>query len=75
MFHMVSSQTWTGLILYRQGLNYLHGSELEVHGRLKTTNCVIDSRWVAKLTDYGLRRFKKGEKSPEEVGEDKYYTG
>ncbi|CAG5136001.1 unnamed protein product, partial [Candidula unifasciata] len=56
------------------GLNYLHSSELEVHGRLKTTNCVIDSRWVAKLTDYGLKRFKKGEKSSDEIGEDKYYT-
>ncbi|XP_059142324.1 receptor-type guanylate cyclase gcy-28-like isoform X2 [Physella acuta] len=56
------------------GLNYLHTSELGVHGRLKTSNCVVDSRWVAKLTDFGLKRFKKGEKPADDTSTDKYYT-
>ncbi|KAH9507560.1 Nitrogen permease reactivator protein [Bulinus truncatus] len=56
------------------GLNYLHTSELGHHGHLKTSNCVVDSRWVAKLTDFGLQRFKKGEKPAEDTSSDKYYT-
>ena len=37
-----------------QGMCFLHGSELEVHGRLKSSNCVVDSRFTLKLTDFGL---------------------
>ena len=29
-----------------------------MHGNLKSSNCVIDSRWVLKLTDFGLYHFK-----------------
>ena len=32
---------------------FLHASPLRVHGRLSSTNCVIDSRFALKLTDYG----------------------
>ena len=32
------------------GLTYLHNSEIESHGRLKSTNILIDNRWTAKLT-------------------------
>ncbi|KAK3769309.1 hypothetical protein RRG08_011981 [Elysia crispata] len=56
------------------GLHYLHNSELGVHGNLRASNCVIDSRWVAKLTDFGLRRFRRGEKRGEGVSDDKYYS-
>lgn len=38
-----------------EGLNFLHSSPIEFHGRLKSTNCVIDRRLVVKLTDYGLK--------------------
>ena len=40
-----------------QGMYYLHGSGLGVHGKLKSTNCLVDSRWVLKITDYGLNPF------------------
>lgn len=34
-------------------MSYLHSSNIEVHGRLKSTNCVVDNRMVVKITDFG----------------------
>uniref|UniRef100_A0AAY5EF48 Guanylate cyclase n=1 Tax=Electrophorus electricus TaxID=8005 RepID=A0AAY5EF48_ELEEL len=36
-----------------KGMSYLHSSNIEMHGRLKSTNCVVDSRMVVKITDFG----------------------
>lgn len=41
-----------------RGMRYLHGSSLRVHGSLSSRNCVVDARWVLKVTDYGLQAFK-----------------
>lgn len=41
-------------------MTYLHDSPLRCHGNLCTANCLIDSRWVVKLSDFGLYAFKKG---------------
>lgn len=41
------------LLMYYQGIRYIQGSVMRVHGNLKSGNCVIDSRWVLKITDYG----------------------
>ena len=38
---------------------FLHASEIGFHGRLKSTNCVIDGRFMVKITDYGLRSLHK----------------
>ncbi|XP_076338996.1 uncharacterized protein LOC143240447 [Tachypleus tridentatus] len=38
-----------------EGMKYIHDSSLEYHGRLKSTNCVIDGRFMVKITDYGLK--------------------
>jgi len=35
-------------------MSYLHGSDIKSHGNLKSSNCVVDSRFVLKLTDFGL---------------------
>lgn len=40
------------------GMCYLHNSEHLYHGRLKSNNCLVDSRFCVKLTDFGLRKFK-----------------
>ena len=54
-------------------MQYLHGSVIKVHGCLKSSNIVIDSRLVCKITDFGLVKFKAGRKLPEEVGADYRY--
>lgn len=39
-------------------MSFLHGSAIHSHGNLKSTNCVVDSRFVLKITDYGLASFR-----------------
>ena len=34
----------------------MHNSSIGYHGRLKSTNCLVDNRWVLKVTDYGIAR-------------------
>uniref|UniRef100_A0A3P8TXF9 Guanylate cyclase n=1 Tax=Amphiprion percula TaxID=161767 RepID=A0A3P8TXF9_AMPPE len=41
-----------------RGMSYLHQHRL-CHGRLKSLNCVLDDRWVCKITDYGLRMYRR----------------
>lgn len=52
--------TFFSLLITRQGVIYLHESPIRFHGSLCTSNCLVDSRWVVKLTDFGLFAFKKG---------------
>lgn len=41
-----------------RGMIYLHDSDIVYHGNLKPSNCLIDSRWVLQISDFGLRQFK-----------------
>uniref|UniRef100_A0A8C1WU23 Guanylate cyclase n=1 Tax=Cyprinus carpio TaxID=7962 RepID=A0A8C1WU23_CYPCA len=41
-----------------KGMNYLHNSYIGSHGNLKSSNCVVDSRFVLKIADYGLASFR-----------------
>uniref|UniRef100_A0A669D6F6 Guanylate cyclase n=1 Tax=Oreochromis niloticus TaxID=8128 RepID=A0A669D6F6_ORENI len=43
-----------------KGMKYLHLRGL-THGRLKSTNCLVDGRFVLKITDYGLPMILKSQ--------------
>ena len=38
--------------------NYLNFSQTGYHGHLTSANCIIDSRWVCKITDFGLQHIR-----------------
>lgn len=37
---------------------FLHDSEIVSHGHLKPSNCLVDSRWVLQVSDFGLYDLK-----------------
>lgn len=39
-------------------MKYLHGTSIRYHGRLKSTNCLVDSRFALKITDFGVTRIR-----------------
>ena len=55
-------------------MHYIQNSPIQVHGNLKSSNVLIDSRWTSKVTDHGLFLFKEGQEIDVEAGtEAKYY--
>lgn len=50
-------------------MTYLHNSEVNVHGKLRSCNCLIDGRFVLKISDFGLRTLR----TPHEFVKDQNY--
>ena len=44
-----------------QGMTYLHGSAIGYHGRLKSSNVLVDTRWTCQIGDFGMRVLREGE--------------
>ncbi|XP_015787286.1 atrial natriuretic peptide receptor 1-like [Tetranychus urticae] len=42
-----------------EGMGYLHSSPIQFHGNLNSSNCIINERFTVKITDYGIREFRK----------------
>eukprot|EP00794_Sanderia_malayensis_P016937 gene16937-18644_t len=57
-----------------RGMQYLHNSSIKYHGSLKSSNVVIDSRWVCKIADFGLRKFKSGQQLDPERSNDYIFS-
>ena len=56
-------------------MHFLQNSPVQIHGNLKSSNVLIDSRWTCKLTDHGLFLFKEGQEIDVEAGENSKYYG
>ncbi|XP_072310021.1 retinal guanylyl cyclase 2 isoform X2 [Eucyclogobius newberryi] len=46
-----------------KGMKYLHHRDFP-HGRMKSRNCVVDGRFVLKITDYGFNELLESQKAP-----------
>ncbi|XP_052825405.1 atrial natriuretic peptide receptor 1 [Octopus bimaculoides] len=53
-----------------KGMIFLHDSDIKSHGRLTSSNCVIDGRFVLKVSDYGLGQLYKQNISPPKFSEE-----
>lgn len=51
---------------------YIHDSSLQFHGNLKSSNCVVTSRWMLQVTDFGLHDLRHCAES-ESIGEHQHY--
>ncbi|GAU88432.1 hypothetical protein RvY_01134-3 [Ramazzottius varieornatus] len=40
-----------------EGMHYLHGSVIISHGLLSARNCLVDNRFMVKISNYGIRTF------------------
>jgi len=50
-------------------MRYLHSSDIQVHGLLRSSNCVVDSRFMLKIKGFGPKCFFELEqKSQNSIG-------
>ncbi|KAM9331659.1 retinal guanylyl cyclase 1 [Pholidichthys leucotaenia] len=58
-----------------RGMKYLHLRDI-IHGRLKSRNCLVDGRFVLKVTDYGINKIWTDQNidTEEEKPEDLLWT-
>ncbi|XP_031626434.1 atrial natriuretic peptide receptor 1-like isoform X1 [Contarinia nasturtii] len=55
-----------------RGMHYLHSTDIRSHGNLKSSNCVVDSRFVLKIADFGLHSLRKSNNDEDSEYSDSY---
>ncbi|XP_041377290.1 uncharacterized protein LOC121389705 [Gigantopelta aegis] len=50
-----------------RGMDFLHNSPIESHGRLKSSSCLVDNRWTCKITGFGCPSFRNNPADDPEV--------
>ncbi|TRY81202.1 hypothetical protein TCAL_09005 [Tigriopus californicus] len=59
-----------------KGMIFLHNSDIVTHGNLKSSNCVVTSRWTLQVTDFGLHELRlSAEGAPDLEWGDSYSFG
>ncbi|CAF0754736.1 unnamed protein product [Didymodactylos carnosus] len=58
-----------------KGMQHLHNSNIQSHGNLKSSNCVVDSRFICKVTDFGIPMLRSNPNkiSPTHIKDYAYY--
>ncbi|XP_037036994.1 atrial natriuretic peptide receptor 1-like isoform X1 [Bradysia coprophila] len=55
-----------------RGMHFLHTTDIKSHGNLKSSNCVVDSRFVLKITDFGLHKMRSASADDESEKSDSF---
>ena len=53
-------------------MRYIHRSSLKSHGNLKSSSCLVDSRWTVKVSSFGLQSLNRNKTADKGEDESKY---